>query len=370
MEIRISQGHPRDYESIDTARAEAHRGHVSCDQNAGFKRAEGFAPPPLTERGSAQSKTDYPQPLSQEEFHHAGIKREAPGEFAPTKSEPAQQQKICLADQSEEFSLAVPSTNQSEPKLLRFTRESLRALMNRGDADLVFEQYYQGYSACFTDPNEVESREALRDLLEIGKGDWDISVVTCGDRIVAGYHTKLARISSFSLGLFSVGDYLWTDKSVRGLGVGQFLYDRTMEFRQSQGAQGHFGEIRDVNLLPQKELLRDWRAGTTSQQRIGFWKKQRRMVLDAPWIQPALGEGKSEIDFYMLTLSGLSDSCPRVFPSEAYLELWQKFYPLHKDSPTLETLRQQLADTSAIKLLYIDEPRTYIKAVRSSEVER
>jgi hypothetical protein len=291
------------------------------------------------------------------------------GDRNTSTAQPPQQgthsEKMHLADQSEEFTLILPGEgNKIGVRCATFRRESLKALMVRGDPDAVFDRYYEGYSRCFTDPNEVERKSDLRELLEVGKGDWDISVITQDGAIVAGYHTKLAKLTSYDLGVFSVGDYLWTDKSVRRLGLGQKLYNQTMQFRKAQGAQGHFGEIRDVNLLPQTELVRDWKVGTTSKERIGFWKKQERMALDAPWIQPALSEGQKEIEFYMLTLSILDRSCPRIFPREAYLELWSKFYPRHKNSSEFEHLQQLTSNTSLIRLIPLDVPRTYIRAVR------
>ena len=168
------------------------------------------------------------------------------------------------------------------------------------------------------------------------------------------------------MGLFSVGDYLSTHKVIRGLGLVQLLYSRTMDLPPSQGAQGHFGEIRDVLLLPPMELYRDRLSGTTSKQRIGFWQKQERQILDAPWLQPPLSEGKSEIDFYMLSMSKLTDSCPVAFPREAYLELWKRFYPLHKTSATFERLEQLTEDTAVIRLIPISAPRTFIREARES----
>ncbi len=247
-----------------------------------------------------------------------------------------------------------------------FHRQSLRGLMQAGDPDAVFDRYYEAYSRCFPDPNEVEDKNNLRELLEVGKGDWDISVLTRGESIVAGYHTKLAKITSHDLGLFSVGDYLWTDKQMRGLGLGELLYSRTMDLRRSQGAQGHFGEIRDVLLLPAMELYRDKLSGTTSKQRIGFWQKQERQTLDAPWLQPALSEGKKEIDFYMLTVSPLTSSCPQAFPREAYLELWARFYPLHKTSATFQRLQQLTEDTPLVGLIPISTCRTFIREARET----
>lgn len=275
--------------------------------------------------------------------------------------------KICSAEQFEEITIAPrpgSGTPNSEP--VTFHRQSLRGLMQAGDADAVFDRYYEAYSRCFTNPNEVEDKGSLRELLEIGKGDWDISVLTRDESIVAGYHTKLARITSHDMGLFSVGDYLWTDKQMRGLGLGELLYSRTMDLRRSQGAQGDFAEIRDVLLLPAMELDRDKMTGTTSKQRIGFWQKQERQALDAPWLQPPLSEGKCEIDFYMLTMSKLSDSCPAAFPREAYLELWKRFYPLHKSSATFERLQELTQDTPLIRLIPISSARTFIREAREN----
>lgn len=275
--------------------------------------------------------------------------------------------KICSAEQFEEITVsprAGSATPNAEP--VTFQRQSLRALMAAGDADSVFNRYYQAYSQCFTNQNEVEDKNTLRELLEIGKGDWDISVLTRDESFVAGYHTKLARITAHDMGLFSVGDYLWTDKRMRGLGLGEILYSRTMDLRRSQGAQGHFGEIRDVLLLPSMELYRDKLSGTTSKQRIGFWQKQNRQVLDAPWLQPPLSEGKREVDFYMLSMSKLTDSCPVAFPREAYLELWKRFYPLHKTSATFERLEQLTEDTTVIRLIPISATRSFIKEARET----
>lgn len=276
--------------------------------------------------------------------------------------------KICSAEQFEEITISGrPGSATANAEPVTFQRQSLRGLMQAGDPDAVFDRYYNAYSRCFTNPNEVEDKASLRELLEVGKGDWDISVLTRDESIVAGYHTKLARITSHDMGLFSVGDYLWTDKQMRGLGLGEILYSRTMDLRSSQGAQGHFGEIRDVKLLPTTELYRDKLSGTTSKQRIGFWQKQDRQVLDAPWLQPPLSEGKKEIDFYMLTMSQLRDSCPTAFPREAYLELWKRFYPLHKDSSTFERLEQMTEDTPIIRLLPITTCRTFIREVRETD---
>lgn len=289
------------------------------------------------------------------------------GEGSHTNPEKQDQSKICSAEQFEEITISRRASDggvKAEP--VTFQRQSLRALMAAGDPDTVFDQYYGAYSECFTNKNEVEDKTTLRELLEIGKGDWDISVLTRDDTFVAGYHTKLVRITAHDMGLFSVGDYLWTSKEMRGLGLGELLYNRTMDLRRSQGAQGHFGEIRDVLLLPATELYRDKLSGTTSKQRIGFWKKQNREVLDAPWLQPPLSEGKKEIDFYMLTMSQLTDSCPLAFPREAYLELWKRFYPLHKTSSTFERLGQMTEDTSVIRLIPITQTRTFIKEARET----
>lgn len=236
--------------------------------------------------------------------------------------------------------------------------------MAEEQAQEIFTRYYNAYSRCFPNPNEVESKEVLHQLLERGKGDWDIGMISMGEQIIAGYHTKLARISALDLGIFSIGDYLWADKTFRRSGLGKLLYSKTMELRRSQGAQGHFGEIRDINLLPAEELARDARAGTRAKDRIGFWKTQERMALDAPWFQPPLGPGKEEVDFYMLTVSRLTQDCPTSFPREAYLEIWKKFYPLHKDSSSFEKLKELTEDTPLIRLIPIDEPRTFIRQAR------
>lgn len=273
--------------------------------------------------------------------------------------------KISSADQFEEFQLPLPDGRTEESTTFAtLRRESLKSLMVNGDADTVFDRYYESYIRCFTNPDEVESKEDLRQLLEVGKGDWDISVITLGPHIIAGYHTKLANIKSHEMGLFSIGDYLWTDKGLRRTGLGKILYTKTMELRQSQGAIGHFGEIRDINLLPTTELVRDARAGTTANQRIGFWKSQQRMVLDAPWVQPPLGPGKKEVDFYMLTMSALSHDCPMMFPRDAYLDLWKRFYPRHTSTASFESLKQLTEDTPIIRLIPIDQPRTFIRKAR------
>jgi hypothetical protein len=273
--------------------------------------------------------------------------------------------KISSADQFEEFQLPLPDgVTEESTTIATLRRESLKSLMLAGDADAVFDRYYESYTRCFTNPNEVESKEDLRQLLEVGKGDWDISVITLGPHIVAGYHTKLANVKSHDMGLFSIGDYLWTDKGLRRTGLGKILYSKTMELRRSQGALGHFGEIRDINLLPTTELVRDARAGTTANQRIGFWKSQERLVLDAPWVQPPLGAGKKEVDFYMLTMSVLSPECPMMFPRDAYLDLWKKFYPRHTETSSFENLKHLTEDTPAIRLIPIDQPRTFIRTAR------
>lgn len=273
--------------------------------------------------------------------------------------------RISSADQFEEFQLSIPDGSGADSSIVvTFRRESLKSLMQAGDSEAVFDQYYESYTRCFTNPNEVEGKTDLRRLLEVGKGDWDISVITLGPHIVAGYHTKLANVRSHEMGLFSIGDYLWTDKGLRRAGLGKILYSKTMELRRSQGALGHFGEIRDVNLLPASELVRDARAGTTANQRIGFWKHQDRMALDAPWVQPPLGPGKKEVDFYMLTMSVLSPECPMSFPREAYLDLWKKFYPRQAESSSFETLKHLTEDTPVIRLIPIDQPRTFIRKAR------
>jgi hypothetical protein len=303
--------------------------------------------------GSAPDDTASGQAIQQSRMEYC----EAPV-VARTIAEPA---NLHSADQSEEFAQLVPPVgSRAASEIVIFRRESLKALMLRRDPDRVFDEYYERYRRCFPDPDEVERKSDLRELLEVGKGDWDISVVTQNNRIVAGYHTKLARLKSYDLGLFSVGDYLWSDRSMPGLRLGQTLYRQTMDFRRSQGAQGHFGEIRDVNALPKEQIGPDRRGGTTNEQRIEFWKSQSRWALDAPWLQPPLSEGRRELDCYMLTLSALDESCPRAFPPEAYLELWRKFYPRHTDSPSFERLAQLVRGNTLIRLIPIDQPREYL----------
>ena len=273
--------------------------------------------------------------------------------------------RIFSADQAESFSWPVPSRSPRIPReCVTLKRESLRTLMGGERAEEVFDRYYAAYSACFTNSNEAETKEDLRSLLQRGGGDWDIVIISWGDQIVAGYHTKLASISSYNLGLVSVGEYLWTSQSVRGTGLGKLLYSKTIELRQSQGSQGHFGEIRDIHLLPTEELVRDLRSGTGAKERIGFWKSQERFALDAPWLQPPLSAGKEEIDFYMLTMSRLVDYCPQAFPRDSYLELWTKFYPRHVRTRYFEKLKALTEDTPLIRLIPIDQPRSFIRQAR------
>ena len=243
---------------------------------------------------------------------------------------------------------------------------SLGALLEEDTSDTLFSEYYEAYAKNFPCENERDTQNEIRRLLESQVGDWDISIIRHGEKIIAGYHTKLINISEY--GVFSVAEYLWSDKAARGTGLGKLLYERTIRARREQGSLGHFGEIRDVEMLPVEEMINDKRAGTTADKRIGFWKKQNRLVLDAPWLQPPLHATGEELDYLMLTLSPLDDTCPKEFSRTAYLELFHRYYSKERNPKTYANLEDLTSDIETVPLIPIGERRSFIRDIRDDSL--
>ena len=189
-------------------------------------------------------------------------------------------------------------------------------------AQAYLKDYYQAYSRSFPDTDEALSRESISKMLLKPGCSWDATVVCDQGRIIAGYHSSLELCGRR---LFSLGDYLWVDKDYRKSGVGRMLYLETLADRRAAGAVAHVGEINDPALMGERERLLDSKAGVTPEERISFWLKQGRQLVDCPWLQPPLRPGGREVGYLMLSIHPLRESLGSI-SRETVLDIWKKFY--------------------------------------------
>ncbi|MEY4669086.1 MAG: hypothetical protein RL518_1785 [Pseudomonadota bacterium] len=205
----------------------------------------------------------------------------------------------------------------------------------------LLERYYPIYCTSFPDPDERLPFETIVRLVQDPRFSIDVEVFTDLRGIIGGYQTNVVDIEGET---FSLGDYLFIDNRMKGLGVGPLVYRKTIEHRQRNfGATAHFGEINDPRLMNASQQAIDRKSGTDPDARLKFWSKQGRRMLDVPWVQPAPEEGLSPVDYTMLTVHHLDTSRPLAITGDTVMKVWDAYYlPLQDLAPIIET-RQEMA---------------------------
>lgn len=213
--------------------------------------------------------------------------------------------------------------------------------------------YYRAYSRSFPDTDEALSNESISKMLKKPGCSWDATVVRRGERIIAGYHSSLEHCGRR---LFSLGDYLWVDKEHRKSGVGRMLYLETLAHRRAAGAVAHVGEINDPRLMGERERQIEKIAGITPEDRLLFWSKQGRQLVDCPWLQPPLRPGGREVEYLMLTIHPLRENQQSI-SRETLLDIWKNFYvsfdfdfDINQTLHRLANLTEQSAEFAIIPL--------------------
>lgn len=231
---------------------------------------------------------------------------------------------------------------RGEGPSISFNSTSLRALMldNPTKAFALLDRYYPVYCSSFPDPDERLPFDTIVRLVQDPRFSIDVDIFTGFRGVIGGYQTNVTEIEGQT---YSLGDYLFIDNQMKGLGVGPLVYRTTIEQRRKIfGASAHFGEINDPKLMNAAQQAIDKKSGTDPDARLKFWSKQGRRMLDVPWVQPAPDEGLSPVDYTMLTVHQLDGARPLSLTGETVMRIWDAYYlPLKEIAPILET-RQEM----------------------------
>lgn len=253
-----------------------------------------------------------------------------------------------------------------EGPAMSFNSTSLRSLLNnnRSKALDLLDLYSTVYNAAFPDPDERLPIRTILTLAENPKLSIDLDIFSSKYGVIGGYQTDIATINNKS---YSLGDYLCVSSSFRGQRIGPLVYNATIKKRAAlMGAVAHFGEVNDPRRMSAKQQDVDRLSGTTTQARLDFWGKEGRLMLDIPWIQPAIAEGLSTIDYMMLTVHNLDKNKALSITTEIAQAVWDKYYlTLGNTSSVIETrleMQRLLAPYKGkeIKLLPLDHKRSFI----------
>lgn len=189
----------------------------------------------------------------------------------------------------------------------------------------LFDRCYDLYAKAFPDANEIESPEDLLRFLKRESRQWDIIAVVEGDRVLGARHMTLLHSDHPEIGAFAVGEHVYVDQSERKRGIAKSLIAHTEDLMRSWGVKLALSEQNDPNVMSPELLELEAQSGITTRQRVSFWKNRGYEGVDAPYLQPPLGEGKRAVHHLRVAIRRLDPGVPDSLPTEGYIQMLKAY---------------------------------------------
>jgi GNAT superfamily N-acetyltransferase len=157
----------------------------------------------------------------------------------------------------------------------------------------MFDKFYKIYEENFNDPSEVETSEQLFKYIN---SDWPIPQPKT--------HLFLAMDSDSVMGAIVVEHYrssdcilltyIVTDSKYRKQGIARRLIQQVSEYFKDKFLEAVFIEANDP------ERTDASMESMNTKERLLFYKRVGAKIVDVPYAQPALGEGKEACECLLL----------------------------------------------------------------------
>lgn len=157
----------------------------------------------------------------------------------------------------------------------------------------LFDKFYKIYEENFNDPSEVETSEQLFKYINskwgIPQPDTHLFLAMDEDSVMGAIVVEYYRASDCIL-----LTYIVTDSKYRKQGVARKLIAEVSEYFKDKNLKAVFIEAND----PAKTDAS--MESMNTEERLLFYKRVGAKIVDVPYSQPALGEGKEACECLLL----------------------------------------------------------------------
>jgi GNAT superfamily N-acetyltransferase len=217
----------------------------------------------------------------------------------------------------------------------------------------------------FADPNIVLGLDRMQEFLSANRPDgprrFCVLVAKDAEQVVGG--CVFSHVASSNCGF---SEYMLTDRSLRGQGIGRLLFDARKTILDAEAARlglgacnGVFIEVEHPDRSPADFAVAERETALEGWERLRIFDHLGFRRVEVPYVQPPLAEDKHPIEYLDLLFASWNPSTSEHIPAAWVLDtvdaIWTAWTP-RTAAGHLETLKRRVPSAAVALQPALDSP--------------